>query len=144
MPPADDATLDKPSEALDVVWEAVSFALVATSEVVEACLRLFLRRRNRDGRRSAREVQVTGMVAVRLSLLLAKLYRIQDGGGVARARFLPKTSGGLGRGRSAMGILWVAAVLSGGLGKRSRARSVSKAQGTPTASWSDIVFPTAG
>jgi hypothetical protein len=64
MPPADDVTLDKPSEALDVVCEAVSFTFVAASEVVEACRTLFLRRRNRDCRRSAREVHVAGIVAV--------------------------------------------------------------------------------
>jgi hypothetical protein len=78
MLPADDVTLDKPSEALDVVCEAVSFAFVATSEVVEACLRLFLRRRNRDCRRSAREVHVAGIVACRCCW--RSLYRIQDDG----------------------------------------------------------------
>jgi hypothetical protein len=63
IPPADDVTLDKPEEALEVVSEAASFAFAAASEVVEACLRLFLRRRNRDCRRIAREVRGEGIVA---------------------------------------------------------------------------------
>lgn len=80
MPPADEATLDKPSEALEVVWEAVSFAFVAASEVVEACLRLFLRRRNRDCRMTAREVHVAGIVAE------APIEAAQDAGESVRAR----------------------------------------------------------
>lgn len=61
MFPADEVTLDNPSEALEVVCDAVSFALAAASEVVEAGLRLFLRRRNRDCRRTAREVNAAGI-----------------------------------------------------------------------------------
>lgn len=63
MPPAEDVTLDKPSEALDTVPDAVSFAFAAASDVVEACLRLFLRRRSRDCRRSVREVKVGDIFA---------------------------------------------------------------------------------
>lgn len=61
MLPAEDVTFDKPSEALEAVPDAVSFA--AASDVVEACLRLFLRRRSRDCRRSVREVKVGDIFA---------------------------------------------------------------------------------
>ena len=60
--PADEETLDKPSEALDEVADAVSFAFVAASEVVEACLMLFLQMRSRDWRRTAREGMVAGIL----------------------------------------------------------------------------------
>ena len=46
-------TLLRPSEALDTDVEAVSLALEAVSAVVEACLILFRRRRNRDWRMAA-------------------------------------------------------------------------------------------
>ena len=78
--PADEVTLDKPSEAFDEVADAVSFAFVAASEVVEACLRLFLRMRNRDWRRTARE----DMVAV--------ISTEAPGGAVERYRGLFRTT----------------------------------------------------
>ena len=59
--PADDVTLDRPSEASETVPDAVSFALVAASELVEACLRLFLRRKSRECRRTAREDNAEGI-----------------------------------------------------------------------------------
>jgi hypothetical protein len=62
--PAEEVTLDRPSEALDAVPDAVSFAFAAASEVVEAVLKvlLFRRRRNRDWRRRVREGKDAGMV----------------------------------------------------------------------------------
>lgn len=52
--PAEAETLDRPSEALEAVEEAVSPALEAASEVDEACLTTVLRVRNCDCRRTAR------------------------------------------------------------------------------------------
>jgi hypothetical protein len=67
-------TLDRPSDALDVTTDAVSFALdaastaasldfAAVSAVVEACLKFCRRRRNRDCRISARVAGGVDMAA---------------------------------------------------------------------------------
>lgn len=60
--PADEETLDNPSEALDEIADGVSCALVAASEVVEACLRLFRQKRSRDWRRTARGGRLAGIL----------------------------------------------------------------------------------
>lgn len=52
--PAEAETLDRPAEALEAAEEAASPALVAASEVEEACLTAVLRVRNCDCRRTAR------------------------------------------------------------------------------------------
>jgi hypothetical protein len=53
--PAEEVTLERPSEALEAAEEAVSLALEAASEVEEACLTAVLRTRNCDCRRTARD-----------------------------------------------------------------------------------------
>lgn len=67
---ADDAELVtrlRPSLAFDVAEDAVSdaasFAFEAVSAVVEACRRLFRRRRNRDCRATARDAGAADMIA---------------------------------------------------------------------------------
>ena len=53
--PAEDVTLDSPSDAFDAAWEAFSFAEPATSEFVEA-LRIAARRTaNCERRNTARD-----------------------------------------------------------------------------------------
>ena len=70
--PPELVTLDRPSDAFDVIFEvaslafeavsaAVSFALLAVSAAVEACLTFCRRRRNRDWRSNALEAGAVDM-----------------------------------------------------------------------------------
>jgi len=60
--PAELVTRERPSDAFDVALEPASWTFVAASEVVEACLMLLRRRKNRDWRRTAREEETADIL----------------------------------------------------------------------------------